>query len=100
MDELQSRKKEILSVWKREKERERPDTLSSAAPCSPVRETSAVTLAMSDRKREINKQKLAKWQRDKEEEKTQKEVINVAYLCGHCDLSYSDIFHALISLCI
>jgi len=77
VEALLRRKKEILSVWKREKEKERPDPMSatSADSCSsPNRRPASSSAAVSDRKRELNKQKLEKWQKEKDEEKRKKEA--------------------------
>ena len=83
VEALMTRKKEILSAWKRDKERDKPDPLNAASVPSPQRRPSSASLAMSDRKREINKQKLEKWQKEKEEEQRQKQV------CASCTVSCS-----------
>ena len=73
MEMLQRRKREILSAWKQEKEREKPD-LQFPSSASPLESQSPAKTAMSDRKRELDRQKLERWRKEKEEKKAQEQV--------------------------
>jgi post-segregation antitoxin (ccd killing protein) len=76
VESLTSRKKYILSLWKTEKEKEKPITnsnilLDEEGFTSGHNFTSDVSL---EKRRELNKQKLEKWQKEKEAEKAWREV--------------------------